>query len=398
MNDLKQALRKVWWKQFTGKEIEEELEEIMKNKKEEKKDKKQLEPEEMKKKKKKKDDPLSDFLENIFWEKIQESHPLVNKAIDWGNIKKDNVLKKFEAYNKLSEKFYLIIKSETLSSKDINELGILLEKLEDQVIEYVSERYTYEAKKGLRHIHAPGSVSRDEALNLYFGESYTHELLSNLSSRLCNSIALGDDMGIYTDDEELTLNLQQLIQGFGSSFKIDTEDLQKNFEIESYELSYPYIVFTKFILKLASMLYEEETDKKELLHSILDRLKQASITIFFMPNWEKEKWSILALPRLEFFFDRWIYDEEGRKKLNSFMESINYLIRNVLETAKKLKDKKKAMDMIDLLMIQCDLLLRNLLVHGEVEFQALRRIMELTLDMSSRYGVRAFMKPLTMTV
>ena len=327
------------------------------------------------------------FLREVnFWENLRV-HPLIRKTVDWGNTRKN--CRRLNIYKKFQEKILEIL-SRQINIEDVIEIKNLLSDLKDKTMDYIV-RQVGNTSQGLRHIHAPGSVAKKEGRNLYFGEEFTQETLYKLASRLCNSIALGDNIGIYSEDKDFMRELKQLASiDFGYPFKIELEELN----IASYETEHPYIVFLKFILWLRERFEaEEDSGKKDSLLLILDRLKSSSISLFFMPT-KKEKWRTISLPRLDLFINKWIQHEERRKGIRTFIDNIDNFLEVVLKESKRIKEYRKVRNLIDLLMDNYDTFCHELIEHGVPDFHAVRRMMDIILDLSTRYNVKLHFKPL----
>ncbi|MEM2915663.1 MAG: hypothetical protein QXH91_09755, partial [Candidatus Bathyarchaeia archaeon] len=233
--------------------------------------------------------------ETDFWGKFRR-HPLVRKIIDWGNISRE--CRKSNVYRRIEEKLARMVSRQQVEIEDLIETRDLLRELKNVVLDFV-EKQAGDVEQGLRHIHAPGSVARKEARNLYFGEEFTYDDLYKLASRLCDSISLGDSIGIYSEDKDFMLKMSQFIEsfGFGSSFKVERDKLRE-MRIQEYDINHPYIVFLKFVLWLRNQIdIEENQEKKAVYLSVLNRLQSATINMFFMPP-NREKWCTIALPRL----------------------------------------------------------------------------------------------------
>ena len=148
----------------------------------------------------------NEFLRRIRFGSGLCMHPIVRKCIDWGNLSR--MYRNTNIYRKLSE-----VINKAISIPDptvISEISDLLERLRMFIINQIIQRYS-EASEGLRHIHVPGSVARREARNLYFGEKYSENGLLEMALHLCGSIAIGNAMAIYSEDEELMQGLKRII-------------------------------------------------------------------------------------------------------------------------------------------------------------------------------------------
>jgi len=108
---------------------------------------------------------VSNVLKDLgFWKNLFK-HPIVRKTIDPGNLSRR--LKSDSDYEKLSEKIFEIMKRGKPTPGDCKDVTELLRRLIDKMIIYMVQR-AGESEKGLRPIHAPGSVTKGEVRNLYF--------------------------------------------------------------------------------------------------------------------------------------------------------------------------------------------------------------------------------------
>jgi len=338
--------------------------------------------------KEKSNERFKEFWNEFFWEKFKK-HSLIRKAIDWGGQARD--IEKLNSFKKIQEEINELRKRgiEKIGEKDIEEILKLLENLKNEVLDSIVKRYG-NVEQGLRHPHAPGSAAKNEIRNLYYPkESYTKDTLYKLASRLCDSITLGDDIGVYTDDEDLMELLRELVkETFNESFRIDLGKVN----IDREETNYPYITFLKFILYLKKTeLTITEESKKILLQKILAKLKQSPVYLFFMPGREKERWATIILPRLDLFMEHWIENNESRERLDNLNDSISTFIQQ----ARK-KKEKKIENYIDLLRNNYEILCYNLIAYGIPEYYAMRNILDIMIEISYIYDIKFYAKAITL--
>ncbi|MEM1515741.1 MAG: hypothetical protein QW186_06745 [Candidatus Bathyarchaeia archaeon] len=342
--------------------------------------------------KEKVEDIAERFLGEVNFQGRFRRHPLVWKTIDWGNASRE--YKKSNAYKKIQNKLTEILKKQEIEVKDLHELSNLLRELKGVVIDFI-ERQAGNVEQGLRHIHAPGSVARKEAMNLYFGEKFVDDDLYRLASRLCSSIAFGESIGIYSEDEGFMRDMRQLIEsfGFGLPFRIERDKLRE-IGIQEYDVDHPYVVLLKFIMWLRNQIdVEEDPEKREICLSILNMLQSATVNMFFMPP-DKEKWCTIFFPRLDFFINNWIQRDEVRKNLEALVKNIDTFIRDALRESRRRKEVEKVRNTINLLMNNYEILCRKLIEYGVPDFYALRNLMDLAVDLSIRCGIKLHFKSL----
>ncbi|MCR8453613.1 MAG: hypothetical protein NDP13_01315 [Crenarchaeota archaeon] len=379
---------------FTLEEIKNAIEKVLEGKK------KKSEESPSKEEKREDDKVVKSFLEKVNFRERVIQHPLVWKAIETGILK--NASKRYEksdAYKRIRNKLAEVLEKQRVEVKDLEELCNLLRELRDEVIDFIEERVS-DVKEGLRYIHAPGSVAKSKARNLYFGERFTTDDLYKLALRLCSSIAFGDSIGIYSEDEEFMRYMKQFVGDFqlGLSSVIEKEKLEE-IGIQEHDTDHPYVVLLKFIMWLRKHIdVEEDPERREICLSILDMLPSTTINMFFMPGKEIEKWCTIFIPRLDFFINNWIQRDKRRENLDAFVKSIDNLIKDALRESKKKKEGEKARNSIDILMNNYEILCRRLIEYGIPDFYALRNIMDIVVDLSTRYGIRFRFESLMLAV
>ncbi|MEM2374456.1 MAG: hypothetical protein QXI11_08475 [Thermoproteota archaeon] len=346
-----------------------------------------------KEKKRKGDEVVESFLEKVNFRKRVIQHPLVRKTIDWGNASR--TYRNSNAYERIRNKLAELLEKQKAEMKDYEELKDLLRELRDVVTDFI-ERRVSNIEQGLGHIHAPGSVAKSEAMNLDFGGRFTTDDLYRLALRLCSSIAFGDSIGIYSEDEKFMRDMRQLAAALQChlQFGIEEEKL-KEIGIRKRDMDHPYVVLLKFIKWLWEQIdVEEDPEKRKISLSILNTLRSTTINMFFMPSEGTEKWCTIFIPPFDFFINNWILRVERRKNLEAFVDSIDDLIEDALRKSKKKREYKKVRGAIDILMSNYEILCRRLIEYGVPDFYALRNIMDIVVDLSTKYGIRFRFKSL----
>jgi hypothetical protein len=340
---------------------------------------------------------VDNFLDEIEFNRKLLSHPILMKVINRANL--SNHIKRTECYARLDDKLKDVL-SQGTKIEDIKEIKYLLDCLKGKAIEYIVEVEASKAEQGMRHIHAPGSVARSEGRNLYFpGEEYTREGLNWLASKLCGSIAIGDNLGVFSENNELMLKLKQLVsyKELGTKLTIDPRKL----EIKRDEMNYPYATLLAFILWLRKQLsIEENVEIKALIQSILDDLRVSTLNLFFVPPPEKykHKWSTISLPRLDIFIVKWILDEKSRNIIENFREALADFITEARNASKRKKKGRELENVIDLLMNNYDFICKSLIEHGILDTYAARKIIDIVIDIATKYDIRRTYLPLGMLV
>jgi hypothetical protein len=357
--ELKDALKNII-ENITVKEIESTIEKIIKEKP---------------------SNPAEEFIKGVGLQDKIGTHPLLRKVLDLGNLARS--IRRSSSYNDLNRKLLDIIHRGKPKIADISEIQGIIVKLIDSALDFIVKQ-ACEAEKGLRNIHLPGSVARTEALNLYFpGEKYTTEKLSELTLKLCNSIAIGKSLGLFSENLELMKELRQLSsQYFGKPYKIDNlEDL----DISEYESNYPFTTLLGFLMWLVMKYDQTVGDERELLNSILNELKKSSITLYFIPGGEREKWGTISVPNLNAFINNWLLDRNNRNSIQDLRKAINSII-NVVKKAGK--DRTKLNNITQILMNYYEPLCQRLIYYGDLDLYAVRRILDIIIELSAEYDLR----------
>jgi hypothetical protein len=357
--ELKDALKNII-ENITVKEIESTIEKIIKEKP---------------------SNPAEEFIKGVGLQDKIGMHPLLRKVLDLGNLARS--IRRSSSYNDLNRKLLDIIHRGKPKIADISEIQGIIVKLIDSALDFIVKQ-ACEAEKGLRNIHLPGSVARTEALNLYFpGEKYTTEKLSELTLKLCNSIAIGKSLGLFSENLELMKELRQLSsQYFGKPYKIDNlEDL----DISEYESNYPFATLLGFLMWLAMKYDQTVGDERELLNSILNELKKSSIILYFIPGGEREKWGTISVPNLDAFINNWLLDRNNRNSIQDLRKAINSII-NVVKKAGK--DRTKLNNITQILMNYYEPLCQRLIYYGDLDLYAVRRILDIIIELSAEYELR----------
>jgi len=335
-----------------------------------------------------KDKGTEDIVENFLQQITNKlsQHPIIGKAVKPYLSHAKRHLRETEYYKELTEKIIKILKEEA-TPQDLIQIKKCLDNLRDELIDYLTD-LVCDVKKGLRHIHAPGSVATTEGMNLYFGEEYTQETLCRLALRVCGSIALGNYLGLYSEDDILMLSLKQLIiQHFKSSFKIGL----KYINVYENEADRPYALLLGFIIWLSKKFEEEPL--KPSIQPILEGFKKSSLILFYLPP-QTEKWCTIGLPRLDSFINNWILDEERRMKIEKLRGELNNFILNLKKRSKARTVGKEVEKDIEFIMNNYEAFCKTLIEEGILDFYAMRRVIDVLIELTSNYDLRIFLATL----
>lgn len=314
-------------------------------------------------------------------------HPVVEKLIDWGNLK---------GRTKYAEELEQILEnlvSKEIKREDYDKLGEKIEEFKRGLMGDIERLTRGERERDLRPLHVPGSVGRDEARNLYFGEEYDKGALYRLAMRLLESVCFGSNIAIYFDNQELREDIRKIfLREFGSCHVVG--DNLNNLKVHPLETRSPYIILMKFLLWLYKYI---EADQQ--WHRIIDLLEQTEGVIYLTPGNEKVNYSTIPLPRLDIFCVNWLMVAERRKALEEMKDSLFSFMREIEKSAKKLKRQKAAQNELRVLVTYYDMLCFHLLQSGFINHEPLRRIIDIALGLSQSYGVDtsfSFVRELTL--
>ena len=317
-------------------------------------------------------------------------HPIVRKCIDWGNLIR--ACRSTNTYKELSE-----LLSKAIFTSDITtvvKIKSLLKELRTFIIDCIVQRYS-EASEGLRHIHSPGSVAQSEARNLYFDEKYSKDCLLEMALRLCSSIAIGNAVAIYSEDEELMRGLRSIMASYlGSEVAIDlaNQRISSKLNISRFEREKPFTILIRLLLWIKKMsVTEQDKNRRTLLSTVVTRLRYAPIIIFFMPG-ERAKWRTITIPRLDPFFNAWLDDSEHRENLENLLNSIVQQAERLTREAGRRGERRKAENAIELIMHHLELLCRQLLEFGSIDYYSARRTVDQLMESAILYRTRGSFK------
>jgi len=325
--------------------------------------------------------PAEQFLSEIRFQNKIITHPLLRKVVDLGNLKQS--ITRNDSYKHLNDRLLDIIHRGKPEITDISEIQADIAKLIDTALNFIIKQ-ACEAEKGLRNIHAPGSVAKTEALNLYFpGEKYTDEELSELALRLSSSIAIGENLGLFSENSKLMKELKQLsLQYFGKPYKIDN---LKDLDISVYESNYPFSTLFGFLLWLAIKRDRSIGNERELLNSIINELKKSSIILYLIPGGDRGKWKTIRIPNLDAFVNNWILDRNNRDSIQGLRGVINSIISGVRKAS---KGRSKLNNIMLVLMNYYESLCQRLIYYGDLDLYAMRRILDIIMEISTELDLR----------
>jgi hypothetical protein len=327
-------------------------------------------------------EPAEQFLSEIRFQNKITTHPLLRKVVDLGNLKRS--ITSNDSYKHLNDRLLDIIRRGKPEITDISEIQVDIAKLIDTALNFIINKQACEARKGLGNIHAPGSVAKTEALNLYFpGEKYTDEELSELALRLSSSIAIGKNLGLFSENSKLMKELKQLSsQYFGKPYRIDN---LKDLDISVYESNYPFATLLGFLLWLAMKRDRSIGNERELLNSIINELKKSSIILYFIPGGEREKWKTIRIPNLDAFVNNWILDRNNRDSIQGLRGVINSIISGVRKASKR---RSKLNNIMLVLMNYYESLCQRLIYYGDLDLYSMRRILDIIMEISAELDLR----------
>ena len=232
---------------------------------------------------------------------------------------------------------------------------------------------------GISPLHIPGSVTRDEARNLYYGEEYDRLALANFSLQLLRSICIGRAISIYTDDEELLDQIKDVFtRSFGKRHITEYQELEELKIHGPSEQEKPYIVLFKFLLWLYTHYKTVSDEERSLLQQILRRMRNTNITIYLVPA-ERAKYRTILIPKLELFFKRWIDKEKKRKALIHLRNNFYRF------SSKGWRAGKDIQKIIEVFTNKYELFCHDLLKYGALNYEALREMINIIIDLQKTF-------------
>jgi hypothetical protein len=296
-------------------------------------------------------------------------HPLFKKLIDWGGIGRD-------VAGELKSNLLRIDES---SRRDIEEFQRKLEEFRDKAVRYIYEKASDPAM-GLRPVHGPGCAGRTEARNLYFGENYNQTQLQQLAYETLSSICFGYSVSFYFEDEKFQLIIRRRLANQGAEH-FDLGELK----VLPSENDKPHVILVKFILWLYEEFQRQNSEEKNLLKVIIQKLKETTGKIYVAPGKEKEEYLTLPLPSLHFFVSWWIEKEEKRTALYKMMNEMFNFYQEVRKEARRRKLENKVENSSKILANELEILCKHILETGMVEYNSLRRIEDMLVELSLNF-------------
>jgi hypothetical protein len=338
-------------------------------------------------------DKAREIAKRIKNEVIECNHPILRKVINWGGLKRKG--------RPLEETIYdlLVKEDKELGAEEFRRLSEKLGEFREEALGYVEERMRGVEGRDLKPEHAPGSVSRTEAGNLYFGEGYNEQTLVQLATQLSDSTCIGQNFGVYFSNSELRDDLKrELISSFGKEHITSPGDLHKLFIEPQLESDKPYLLLLKLLLWLYRRYLEEpEATRKGSLRRMCQLLRETDGVLYFTPGLERMKWATIPLPRLDIFFSRWLDADERRRSLQEMSHGLYHFIGDVRRAVTK-KAEPAVQNKFELLVTYYDMFCAQLLRSGTIPDEVLRRIVDIVMELSDQCGVSinlSFVKGLT---
>lgn len=233
---------------------------------------------------------------------------------------------------------------------------------------------------GICPLHIPGSVTRDEARNLYYGEEYERFALAEFSLRLLNSICIGRAISIYADDEELLDEIKEEVftRIFGKRHITKSQELRELGIHGPLEQDKPYIVLFKFLLWLYTRYETVPDEERSLLQQILGKIRNTNITMYLVPR-DRAKYRTILLPKLEFFFTNWIDKEKKRKALMHLRDNFYKFINRGWKAGKDIQK------ILEVFTNKYELFCQDLLKYGILSYETLREMVNIIVDLQRKF-------------
>jgi len=277
------------------------------------------------------------------------NHPVLKKLVDYGNA--SNYLNdESTGIPQMATELY----GDPNSDKALTVAQNLREIIRSKFAEYVASKLT-QSEKGIRPAMMPGSVSRDEAVNLYYGdESYSADDTVQLALTLLKSIAVGPSVSVYFED------------GFGDF--INEISKHGGFDMEEigatrFESSYPFVTLVHLLI----FVYENAgKDRNEVEQLML----QTSGILYLTPGKEHDKYMTFAVPSLRAFLHGWLVDEKKRKSLEKM-----FSVANVIAKISFAKSREVRGD-LDKMYNYLEIIATHLIDDGSIPWQPLRQLID----------------------
>jgi len=250
-----------------------------------------------------------------------------------------------------------------------------------------------EARKGLRPIIIPGSITRGKAFNLYFGEAFSSGELLSLAYMLLSSICIGDNIAIYLEGGKVE-NIMDEIKEKILMKKFDsrhvTGDLLKEFKIRPSESEKPYIVLVKFLLKLMEFyenaLKEANKEESDLLAGIIEDIKNSHGFLYVVPKFKGER-SVIPLPRLDRFIGYWLENKKKRQIFKGFLDGLYSFLGRVYSRARKERKQSHVENAEKVIANQLEYFLKMLIENNIIHWQSLRAIIDIVVELSTDFEI-----------
>jgi len=320
---------------------------------------------------------------------IRLRHPLFRgtKLVNWPNIARERRdYLKLKA-GELLKKF----KDEMQQREDLEEIMQVARRYREGFVNDMISK-AGDPEKALRPYHAPGSLSISEARNLYFGEKYGVDELLKMFQQLSDSICIGDSVAVYFEGGEAHRILKRYL-GMHVREHIDGDLLQRELRIGRFESGKPYIVLVAFLLWLYDRFSRAgEYEERDMLRRILEELKIAAGLLYFVPGLDRAEYSTTALPSLHHFLSNWVENESRRRNLEALLGEVFHFSKDVLVAAMRRNERKRAEAELKLLAHNLEIFCKSLLETGALDRLALRRLVDIVVDLSLRYETPANLK------
>jgi len=304
-------------------------------------------------------------------ELIEVEHPVLAKLVDFGNLSRGLEQNLGQVVGEIAS---------LLREGKYKEAISLTRRLMEDGLQFSVERLVDTIRKtpkgevaGLRPIMMPGSVDHSEAPNLYYpGESYSKKDREDLSLRLIRSIGIGANLSIYFEGE-FRKYLMSLVNSKFSKNHLDPSDINAG----SWESNCPFITLARLLI----WYYENQEEREKEKSSAL--LKQTSGVIYFVPGRDKEKWTAQVFPQLTRFVEKWIENEENRKKLKEMLDSFSRISRAAYKA-----DVKGSRPHLELMYGYLEMAVKSLVETSNLSWEPFRKAMDVALHLCMKYEVR----------
>jgi len=300
---------------------------------------------------------------------LKTNHPVFNNLVDRGNL--SNYLNdESTGIPQMTDELY----GDPNSDKALALAQNLREIIRSKSAEYVACKLT-QSEKGIRPAMMPGSVSRDEAVNLYYGdESYSADDTVQLALTLLKSIKVGQNVSVYFEN-----GFGDYINEISKHGGFDMEDIGAT----KSESSYPFVTLVHLLIFVYEKAGEDRSEVEQLM-------LQTGGVLYLTPGTEHEKYMTFAVPSLRAFLHGWLMDEKKRNSLKKMFKAANGIGNGSFARNKEVRGD------LDKMYNYLEIIATHLIDNGSIPWQTLRQLIDSLIseafDLDARWVYLGFVR------